>query len=82
MDEATKAVFKFRFQKLLADNPDTIRLLRGKEEVNVVNMNKVMEAGPSAVCTFSIYDEALFLTYQGAFRKANRSPLTLQDLKT
>ncbi len=60
MDEAAKAVFKFRFQKLLADNPDTIRLLRGKEEANVVNMNTVMEAGPSAVCTFNNYDEALF----------------------
>ena len=61
MDEPTKAVFKFRFQKLLADNPKTVRLMRSAEEVNSLDMKKVMAAGPSAVRTFENYDEALFV---------------------
>jgi hypothetical protein len=35
MDEPTKAVFKFRFQKLLADNPTTVRLMRSAEGVRL-----------------------------------------------
>jgi len=60
VDEPTKAVFKSRFQRLLADNPKTVRLMRSAEEVNSLDMERVMASGASAVCTFENYDEALF----------------------
>jgi len=51
-----RAVFKRRFQELVEGNPKTVRVLRSGEEVNSLNMQKVMAVGTR---TFANYDEAM-----------------------
>src|SRR5437016_2947278 len=53
-----KAAFKRRFQELVESNPRTVRLMRSAEEVNSLDMKKVMAAAPR---TFENYDEAMLL---------------------
>jgi len=58
MDQAEKAVFKFRFHALVEGNPKTVRLMRSGEEVNSLDMKKVMAAETR---TFENYDEAILV---------------------
>lgn len=51
-----KEAVKRRFHELVESNPRTVRVLKSEEEVNSVDMAKVMAAGPR---TFANYDPAM-----------------------